>query len=63
MKTKTLTANFDYLLRQVPLTLDDWGTIVAWAAPILLVDEILKAIGRWIYREERREKAAARNQS
>jgi len=30
----------------VPLTWDDWTTVLLWAAPILLVDEILKAIGR-----------------
>jgi Ca2+-transporting ATPase len=36
----------------MPLSLDDWVTVLAWAAPILLVDEILKAIGRWLYREE-----------
>jgi Ca2+-transporting ATPase len=39
---------------QVPLSIDDWVTVLAWAAPILLVDEILKAIGRWLYREERK---------
>jgi hypothetical protein len=33
--------------------MDDWVNVLAWAAPILLVEEILKAIGRWIYREER----------
>jgi hypothetical protein len=27
---------------------------LAWAAPILLVDEILKAVGRYIYREDRK---------
>jgi Ca2+-transporting ATPase len=37
----------------VPLSIDDWVTVLAWAAPILLVDEILKAVGRWLYREER----------
>jgi len=40
----------------VPLTLDDWVNVLGWATPILLVDEILKATGRWIYREERKEK-------
>lgn len=37
--------------------MDDWVTVLGWAAPILLVDEFLKAVGRWIYREERKEKA------
>ena len=32
----------------VPLTMDDWTTVLAFSAPILLVDEILKAIGRRI---------------
>ncbi|CAJ1961317.1 unnamed protein product [Cylindrotheca closterium] len=30
----------------VPLTSSDWQNVLLWAAPILLVDEILKAIGR-----------------
>jgi P-type Ca2+ transporter type 2C len=37
----------------VPLSIDDWITVLQWAAPILLVDEVLKAIGRWIHREDR----------
>lgn len=37
--------------------MDHWITVLGWAAPILLVEEFLKAIGRWIYREERKEKA------
>jgi len=30
----------------VPLTLKDWKTVLLWASPILIVDEILKSIGR-----------------
>ena len=30
----------------VQLTLDEWAAVVLWSLPILLVDEILKAIGR-----------------
>mmetsp|Transcript_32185 Transcript_32185/g.78456 ORF Transcript_32185/g.78456 Transcript_32185/m.78456 type:complete len:1206 (-) Transcript_32185:981-4598(-) len=30
----------------VPLTLDDWKTVMIWATPILIVDEILKYVGR-----------------
>ena len=37
--------------------MDDWVTVLGWAAPILIVDECLKAMGRWIYRVERKEKA------
>jgi len=32
----------------VPLALDDWTTVLAWAVPILLVDEVLKAVGRFL---------------
>lgn len=35
----------------VPLSLDDWISVLAWAAPILIVDEILKAVGRWVNSE------------
>jgi len=44
----------------VPLTWDNWANVLAWAVPILLVDEILKAIGRWIYREEKTAKNSSR---
>jgi Ca2+-transporting ATPase len=37
----------------VPLSMDDWVTVLAWAAPILIVDEVLKAVGRWVNNEER----------
>ena len=47
---------FTYLTVQVPLTLENWKAVLGFALPILLVDEILKAIGRFIYREERKEK-------
>ncbi|KAL7575259.1 hypothetical protein ACA910_001787 [Epithemia clementina (nom. ined.)] len=43
-------------LGMVPLSPSDWYTIAAWALPIILVDEILKAIGRWLYRKDRNEK-------
>ncbi|EEC45427.1 probable serca-type calcium ATPase, partial [Phaeodactylum tricornutum CCAP 1055/1] len=39
----------------VPLSIDDWALVISWAAPILLVDEILKAIGRWVNREDRKK--------
>ena len=41
---------------QVPLTKDDWKSVLMWSGPILLVDELLKFIGR---RLQAREKAAA----
>ncbi|KAJ8599118.1 hypothetical protein CTAYLR_006359 [Chrysophaeum taylorii] len=31
----------------VPLTVEDWHTVLAAAAPIILVEEILKAVGRY----------------
>ena len=34
------------LMTKVPLTLKDWKTVLLWASPILIVDEILKSIGR-----------------
>jgi len=40
----------------VPLTKEDWKTVLMWSAPILLVDEILKFVGR---RLQSREKNAA----
>lgn len=43
----------------VPLSGEDWITVLCWAAPILLVDEILKAVGRFIYSEERKAKRTA----
>lgn len=36
----------------VPLTTDDWKNVLMWAAPILIVDEILKAIGRSLKHKE-----------
>ena len=35
--------------------MDNWYTVLSWAVPILLVDEILKAIGRWIHHEDRQK--------
>ncbi|KAG7350911.1 calcium-transporting ATPase [Nitzschia inconspicua] len=35
----------------VPLSKENWSTVLFWALPILLVDEILKAIGRKINSE------------
>jgi hypothetical protein len=41
--------------------MDDWVTVLTWAAPILLVEEVLKAIGRWIHREQLDAKRASRD--
>lgn len=42
-----------------PLTSDDWLTVVKWAAPIVLLDEVLKAIGRTLKARETRLRMAS----
>ena len=32
----------------VPLSIENWISVLSWAAPILIVEEVLKAMGRWI---------------
>jgi hypothetical protein len=39
---------------------DDWITVALWATPILLVDEILKAIGRRVNKEKNEKLAELR---
>jgi len=39
-----------------PLTKKDWTSVLSWALPILLVDELLKAIGRYLKSREQKEK-------
>jgi len=39
-----------------PLTTADWTTVFSWALPILLVDEVLKAIGRFLNAKEQKER-------
>jgi len=41
----------------VPLSVENWITVLEWALPILLVDEVLKATGRWL--KSRKERSAA----
>ena len=43
----------------VPLSLENWITVLKWSAPILLVDEALKAVGRFVNKERDEERAAA----
>jgi Ca2+-transporting ATPase len=43
------------LFLQVPLMKDDWCTVMAWALPIILVDEVLKAVGRYINQKKKEE--------
>lgn len=37
----------------VPLSIENWISILKWSAPILLVEEILKAIGRRKMRKDK----------
>jgi Ca2+-transporting ATPase len=41
-----------------PLTQDDWVTVLKWAGPIVLLDEVLKAIGRYLKSRETKERMA-----
>ena len=40
-----------------PLSIIDWTTVMSWALPILLVDEILKAVGRYVNGKEQKQRA------
>jgi len=40
----------------VPLTWEQWKRVLVWAAPILLVDEILKTIGRYLSRRKQQKR-------
>lgn len=42
-------APLQYIFQTVPLSLYDWGIIIASSAPILLLEEVRKAIARKIY--------------
>ena len=42
-----------------PLTWEQWQTVLLWAMPILLVDEVLKAIGRSLQRRKERKASVA----
>jgi Ca2+-transporting ATPase len=37
----------------VPLSIENWISILKWSAPILLVEEILKAVGRRKMRKDK----------
>lgn len=40
-----------------PLTLSDWTTVWSWALPILLVEEVLKSIGRYLKAREQKQRS------
>ena len=49
--------------QQVPLTKEDWKTVLLWSSPILLVDEILKCVGRRLQAKEKSQAALQQNQA
>ena len=49
--------------KQVPLTKEDWKTVLLWSSPILLVDEILKFVGRRLQAKEKAQAALQQNQA
>jgi hypothetical protein len=44
----TTSPLFAFFKIQVPLSLDNWVTVLGWAAPIFIVDEVLKGVGRYL---------------
>lgn len=42
----------------VPLSLRDWKTALKWSAPILIVEEVMKAIGRYRCQHEGKTQAS-----
>ncbi len=43
---------------KVPLSLRDWKTALKWSAPILIVEEVMKAIGRYRCQHEGKTQAS-----
>lgn len=54
-------AGFGKAFGMVPLTVEDWKTVLLWSSPILLVDEILKFIGRSLLAKEKAAAAEVTN--
>jgi len=44
----------------VPLSIENWLSVLCWALPILVVEEILKAVGRWVNAESALKAAASK---
>ncbi len=40
-----------------PLSLSDWTTVWSWALPILLVEEVLKSVGRYLNAREQKQRS------
>ena len=43
----------------IPLSAKNWITVLKWSAPILLVDEVLKLVGRRVNKEREDERLTA----
>jgi len=39
-----------------PLTFTDWMIVLAWSLPVILIDEVLKFVGRWLHSGTGRQK-------
>jgi hypothetical protein len=50
-KIRSQTVQSTTLTGMVPLSMDDWKNVLTFAAPILLVDEVLKFVGRRLARK------------
>lgn len=38
---------FERIFNTVPLSVNDWKLVIAFSAPVIVLDEVLKAVARW----------------
>lgn len=43
---------FNKIFNVYPLTVDDWKRVLMFAGPVLIVEEVLKAIGRMVNKKK-----------